>query len=107
MNLVAKEYVASRPTAGAIVLSEFAGAALSMSSAYLINPHDVQQMKEALARRSMWRLANASDDGAPFAMESPPGRTTIGPTPSCSHWRRRRREDDSVPTRLTTRPVVR
>ena len=48
MNLVAKEYVASRPTAGAIVLSEFAGAALSMSSAYLVNPHDVHQMKEAL-----------------------------------------------------------
>ena len=48
MNLVAKEYVASRPTAGAIVLSEFAGAALSMPSAYLINPHDVQQMKEAV-----------------------------------------------------------
>jgi trehalose 6-phosphate synthase len=48
MNLVAKEYVASRPTPGAIVLSEFAGAALSMPSAYLINPHDVQQMKGAV-----------------------------------------------------------
>jgi len=48
MNLIAKEYVASRPTAGAVVLSEFAGCALSMPSAYLINPHDVQQMKEAL-----------------------------------------------------------
>ena len=48
MNLIAKEYVASRVTAGAVVLSEFAGTALSMPSAYLINPHDVQQMKEAI-----------------------------------------------------------
>jgi trehalose-6-phosphate synthase len=50
MNLVAKEYVAARPTAGGIVLSEFAGAALSMPSAYLINPHDLQQMKESICR---------------------------------------------------------
>jgi trehalose 6-phosphate synthase len=48
MNLVAKEYVAARPTAGAIVLSEFAGSALAMSSAFLINPHDLEQMKAAI-----------------------------------------------------------
>jgi trehalose 6-phosphate synthase len=48
MNLVAKEYVASKLKPGAIVLSEFAGASLSMSNAYLINPHDVEQMKQAM-----------------------------------------------------------
>ncbi len=48
MNLVVKEYIASKPTAGAIVLSEFAGSALGMSSAYLVNPHDTEQMKESI-----------------------------------------------------------
>jgi trehalose 6-phosphate synthase len=48
MNLVAKEYVASRSDSGAVVLSEFAGAAQSMSAAYLVNPHHTQQVKEAM-----------------------------------------------------------
>jgi trehalose 6-phosphate synthase len=48
MNLVAKEYVAARDDSGALVLSEFAGAAQSMTSAYLVNPHDTQQVKEAM-----------------------------------------------------------
>lgn len=52
MNLVAKEYVAARQGAGAIVLSEFAGAAQSMRSAYLVNPHDRRQVKEAMIAAS-------------------------------------------------------
>jgi trehalose 6-phosphate synthase len=48
MNLVVKEYVAAKPTAGAIVLSEFAGSALSMASAFLVNPHDIEQTKGAI-----------------------------------------------------------
>ncbi|MGA5300787.1 alpha,alpha-trehalose-phosphate synthase (UDP-forming) [Nucisporomicrobium flavum] len=49
MNLVAKEYVAARADdAGALVLSEFAGAAAELADAFLVNPHDVDGLKETL-----------------------------------------------------------
>src|SRR5699024_610801 len=49
MNLVAKEYVACRPdTNGALVLSEFAGAAQELKQAYMVNPYDLNGMKEVL-----------------------------------------------------------
>jgi trehalose 6-phosphate synthase len=51
MNLVAKEYVASRPDlGGALVLSEFTGAAAELRQAYLVNPHDIDGVKEQLLR---------------------------------------------------------
>ena len=49
MNLVAKEYVAARSCAtGALVLSEFAGAAAELEDAFLVNPHDVDGLKATL-----------------------------------------------------------
>jgi trehalose 6-phosphate synthase len=49
MNLVAKEYVAARlADDGALVLSEFAGAAAELSQAYLVNPYDIEGLKECL-----------------------------------------------------------
>ena len=46
MNLVAKEYVACRfEDDGALVLSEFAGAAEELKQAYLVNPYDINGMK--------------------------------------------------------------
>ena len=49
MNLVAKEYVACRyDDDGALVLSEFAGAADELRQAWLINPYDINGMKSAL-----------------------------------------------------------
>ena len=49
MNLVAKEYVASRIDAtGALVLSEFAGAARELHNAILVNPHDLDGIKDAI-----------------------------------------------------------
>ena len=49
MNLVAKEYVACRfDDAGALVLSEFAGAAAELRQAWLVNPYDIDGMKGAL-----------------------------------------------------------
>ena len=49
MNLVAKEYVACRyDDDGALVLSEFAGAANELRQAYLVNPYDINGMKTAL-----------------------------------------------------------
>ncbi|WP_375425960.1 trehalose-6-phosphate synthase [uncultured Friedmanniella sp.] len=55
MNLVAKEYVACRQADdGALVLSEFAGAAKELRQAYLVNPYDINGMKD--------RLVEAMDD---------------------------------------------
>ncbi|SBT44923.1 alpha,alpha-trehalose-phosphate synthase (UDP-forming) [Micromonospora auratinigra] len=49
MNLVAKEYVAARvDDAGALLLSEFAGAAAELEQAYLVNPHDLEGLKREL-----------------------------------------------------------
>jgi trehalose 6-phosphate synthase len=53
MNLVAKEYVACRlENDGALVLSEFAGAAEELRQAWLINPYDINGMKSALLEAS-------------------------------------------------------
>ncbi|MCY4271317.1 MAG: trehalose-6-phosphate synthase [bacterium] len=49
MNLVAKEYVACRSGhTGVLVLSEFTGAAQELRAAELINPHDIEGLKNAV-----------------------------------------------------------
>lgn len=49
MNLVAKEYVAARSDErGALVLSEFTGAADQLAGAILVNPHDIDGLKDAI-----------------------------------------------------------
>jgi trehalose 6-phosphate synthase len=49
MNLVAKEYVASRfDNDGVLVLSEFAGASDELKNALLVNPHDIDGLKESI-----------------------------------------------------------
>lgn len=49
MNLVAKEYVASRIDGrGALVLSEFTGAADELAQAVKVNPHDIEGLKDAI-----------------------------------------------------------
>ena len=49
MNLVAKEYVASRfDDDGVLILSEFAGASDELKRALLINPHDIDGLKETI-----------------------------------------------------------
>ena len=49
MNLVAKEYVACRyDDDGALVLSEFAGAADELRQAYQVNPYDINGMKATI-----------------------------------------------------------
>lgn len=51
MNLVAKEFVASRDDErGVLILSTFAGAAHELSDALLVNPYDVEQMADAIQR---------------------------------------------------------
>ena len=54
MNLVAKEYVACQRNcrdegrSGVLVLSEFAGAAVELHRALVVNPHDRQQVADAV-----------------------------------------------------------
>lgn len=49
MNLVAKEYVASRiHDTGVLVLSEFAGAAEELREAVIVNPHDLEGVKRGM-----------------------------------------------------------
>jgi trehalose 6-phosphate synthase len=61
MNLVAKEYVAARSDlGGALVLSEFAGAAAELKQAFLVNPHDITGVKNQLVRA----LRVEPDEGA-------------------------------------------
>ncbi|MDA2807639.1 alpha,alpha-trehalose-phosphate synthase (UDP-forming) [Nocardiopsis suaedae] len=51
MNLVCKEYVASRgDLGGALVLSRFAGAAAELAEAHLVNPFDPADIAQALVR---------------------------------------------------------
>lgn len=51
MNLVAKEYVATRVNnTGVLVLSEFAGSANELDQAVLVNPYDTEGLKDALER---------------------------------------------------------
>ncbi|MGW7428252.1 alpha,alpha-trehalose-phosphate synthase (UDP-forming) [Streptomyces sp. NPDC054861] len=51
MNLVCKEYVACRhDLGGALVLSEFAGAAAELTDALQVNPYHLEEVKAQLAR---------------------------------------------------------
>ncbi|HEY6946352.1 MAG TPA: trehalose-6-phosphate synthase [Candidatus Acidoferrum sp.] len=51
MNLVAKEFVASREDErGALILSTFAGAAHELTDALLVNPYDIAQLARAIHR---------------------------------------------------------
>ncbi len=49
MNLVAKEYVASRPQSdGVLILSETAGAASELCDAIIVNVNDRQEIADAI-----------------------------------------------------------
>jgi len=49
MNLVAKEFIASRDTEdGVLILSQFTGASRELKDAIIINPYDIEEMAEAI-----------------------------------------------------------
>jgi trehalose 6-phosphate synthase len=75
MNLVAKEYVAAQDPQdpGVLILSRFAGAARQLRTALLVNPHDPDELAEALdraltmplvERQDRWRSCWAAIEGA-------------------------------------------
>ncbi|MGV0635488.1 trehalose-6-phosphate synthase [Mycolicibacillus trivialis] len=60
MNLVAKEYIACRSDlGGALVLSEFTGAADELRHAYLVNPHDLDGVKNTIEAA----IGQSADEG--------------------------------------------
>ena len=71
MNLVAKEFIAAREDErGVLILSTFAGAALELGDALLINPYDVQQLAEAIHRALDMPEEAQADANAPPARPS-------------------------------------
>ena len=51
MNLVAKEFVASRDDEqGVLILSTFAGASRELAEALIVNPYDTREMAESIER---------------------------------------------------------
>lgn len=76
MNLVAKEFVASRlDDTGALVLSEFAGSAHELTDALLVNPYDIDGLKTAI--RSALHLSAAERERRMRSMREVVGRQTV------------------------------
>ncbi len=104
MNLVAKEFVASRSDEdGVLLLSQFAGAALELSDAVLFNPYAIDELAEAIRqavempqaerKRRMQRMRSAVQDNnvyrwagkilsALLKFEMPDAPTSHAPAPS-------------------------
>lgn len=63
MNLVAKEYIAAQDEAdpGVLVLSQFAGAASDLEEALIVNPHDTEEMAQALHTAAAMPLEERKD----------------------------------------------
>jgi trehalose 6-phosphate synthase len=62
MNLVAKEYIATRyDNTGALILSEFAGAAEQLGQAFIVNPYDLNATAKTLGEA----IETASVSGNP------------------------------------------
>lgn len=61
LNLVAKEYIASKVNNGGnLILSEFTGAAEEMPYKYLINPYDITSISNAIANALKTEVKQAS-----------------------------------------------
>jgi len=74
MNLVAKEFIAAQDPQdpGVLILSQFAGAARQLGSALIVNPHDADEVADALDnalnmsladRQARWRESWAAIQG--------------------------------------------
>ena len=106
MNLVAKEYVACRDgDNGALVLSEFTGAAKELRQAYLVNPHDIDGLKSTHGGggRGLRPQQGAPDaDHAPArvrARHRPLGRPVPGRPEQAGSGQRLLTGADVIPTR--------
>ena len=90
MNLVAKEYVACRSDlGGALVLSEFTGAAAELRQAYLVNPHDLEGVRTRSRRHSISRSRRAGAGCARCGARCSPTTWTAGRVRFSTRWPRR------------------
>lgn len=78
MNLVAKEYVASRKDQGVLILSELAGAASELGEALLVNPFDPTNVAQAIHE-----ALNMSPDTQRYKLDLLQGRLKEY---SVNHW---------------------
>ncbi len=106
MNLVAKEYVACRyDDDGALVLSEFAGAADELKQAFLVNPYDINGLKRrmlAAMRADAARAAPADARHAQAGARERHRQVGLGrSSPSCAATARRTAR---APARSDRRP---
>ena len=86
MNLVAKEYAASRTDEGGVlVLSELAGAAAELDAALLVNPYDVSRVAATLERAL--EMSPAESRARMRAL-----RQSLGPS-DCHRWAARFLDD--------------
>ena len=87
MNLVAKEYVAAQDpeNPGVLVLSQFAGAAMELEAALVVNPFDNQGVAQAMQRGLSMPIAERRDRHA--SMMEVMRRNTL------ARWRDRFTED--------------
>lgn len=92
MNLVAKEYVACRSDlGGALVLSEFTGAADELRQAYLVNPHDLDGVKNVIETAITQTPRTAGGACGRCDARCSPTTWTAGPARFWTRWRARRR----------------
>lgn len=76
MNLVAKEYVATkRDNQGVLILSEMAGAAVELHDALTINPNDISQIENAI--HQALQMPEAEQKARLAAMQTVVSRQTV------------------------------
>lgn len=119
MNLVAKEFVASRVDEdGVLVLSEFAGAADEMHEALLVNPYDLDRVAEAMydallmspeerrARMRSMRRRVLHNDAPHWAKSFLAALEETEATQPVTHERRTRTHLDAAVRRLVVRAAT-
>ena len=79
MNLVAKEYVAAQDAddPGVLILSRFAGAALELEAALLVNPYDTEAVAAAIARSLAMPLEERRPQAGDAVHQDPVGRRRL------------------------------
>ena len=83
MNLVAKEYLATKhDKPGVLILSEMAGAAIELPEAIIINPNDTDQIESAILKALHMPDKEKKSVCNPCRSASPRKPSRNGPTTS-------------------------
>jgi alpha,alpha-trehalose-phosphate synthase [UDP-forming] len=86
MNLVAKEYCATRlDDSGVLILSEFAGAAERLNEALIVNPYDLDSLAETIGEAVTMPRTSSGGACAGCDARSAAGTSTAGPDTAWRH----------------------